>query len=299
MIFCGARRVEPAARERETAPMTATLQEWRLRALDIAREPIAIIAARADAAPEIIYANGAFALLAGEDRAQPGQAFALFAPDAADRAAGRLRAALDQGRAATIAGAALRPDGSEHRLEVEIAPLSAPDAARAIAVVYLRPAEPARSAASRRARPAREDLALAALDAAADELAHVAAHARALAEAFPGAALFVDPTLRVRFADGEAFADIGVDPARLEGESIADIDADIGDELAAIARLALEGARLRFDFHLLDRVFEGLATPVRLDTGKLAGAMVALRDVTDARAAFEAVDAWPKSGTAG
>ncbi len=259
--------------------MTTALDGMRLQALEGLSQAVVIV--RADASEDnftTAYANRAAAALLGEDAVRRGIAARIF-PDGGARRL--LQDAVRDRRAATVYGASRNAEGSALRLHVETLPLQDEDSGSLMTALYLRAAAPADNATRN------EALAYAALDAAADELALTGARLRTATDAFPGLVLFVDADGEVCFAAGESLFDLGLSSERLENASIQDVAPEVGDELSAIAEAALAGARLRFDFRLLDRVYEALAVPVRMDTGRPCGAMVALRDVSDAREAFE------------
>lgn len=265
--------------------MTTTLDGMRLRALDGLAQAVLIVRADGPAARlTVAYANRAARMLFGEvavrrrARARP---FVEDAPGAADEL---LREAVRDGRAATIYGVGRNAEGVEFRLHVDALPLHDDAGAQNVAALYIQAQEPPNKAKRG------EALAYAALDVTAEELAQVSARLRAVTAAFPGVVLFVDRDARVRFASGEGLPDLGLAEAALEDAPISEVAPDVGDELETIAQAALAGARLRFDFRVLDRVYEALAAPVRLDTGRLAAGIVALRDVTDAREAFQALE---------
>ncbi len=259
----------------------------RLAALDAVSAPIVLAIAEHDEdAPgvRVGHANPAFAALMGtHDPIVAGARLELFAPDTSNEPNLRLRRAICERRATIVLGVARRADGSEFRLEARVAPLDADDEGPATAVVSLR------ALTAPTGRPLQADLALAALDAASDELAWVYAALLLTLDAFPGVALIIDPQGAMRAAGGAGRGDIGLACAP-EGQTLAQV---LGEAAAHVLEphiaAATEQGRVRFDFTFADRVFDAVAAPVRLDTGRSESVAVFLHDITDERAALAAL----------
>lgn len=252
-------------------------------ALDAAVSPVVIVECSTPYdRVSILYANRAFCALYGLEAApDPGSHARVFSPDGDPTTEVRLAAAVRDGRAAAVTGVAKLADGSECRLEARVAPLDASAHKTPTAAIYLR------TLSAPTTRPLDADLALAALDITADELAWVEASLYGVGEAFPGVALIVDDACRVRFCAGEGLGDLGLTREGLEGRALAEaLPSTMVEAIAPFMLDALDGRAQRFEFDVADRVYEGRAAAVRIDTGRLIGAVLTLVDVTDARTAF-------------
>lgn len=264
--------------------------DLRLAALEVSGAPLLVVRAQrtraAGAPPRVLvdYANNAVGdMLAAPDGRTwtKGSPTAMFSGPAHNGPNARVAGAVLEARAAAVTGVAIDPDGHEFKLEARVAPLAPPPGEPPAAVITLRALSVPAS------RPPETDLALAALDAAAEELAFAEATVSVIANAFPGVFVVVDEAGKVRMAGGDGLADLGLRPEDLERGTLEDgLPSAVNAALDPILADAREGARLRFEFSYLDRAYEGVATPLRVDHGRQVGVAVALHDVSDARQAY-------------
>jgi PAS domain-containing protein len=264
-------------------------QSLQSLAFEAAAAALAVVRPSADRRQlTILAANREFARVVGRGLVHPsGASGALFAVDDPADPEAALAREIAAGRRAAVFGVLQRPDGTEIRVEARVSSL--PDADGA-AVLALRPIADATG------RPSEADLALAALDAATEELAVTDAALRAVADAFPGAVVVLDADGSVRLVAGLALDDIGVPPIGLDDAPEAGLPPAVEAALAPFVGRAFTGQKTRFDFTLAGRTFEGVAAPARLETGRLGGAVIALVDVTDTRDAYRALE--PTTGWA-
>ncbi len=280
----------------EVNAMHASEAEFRLRALDVAATPT-LIAVAGEHGVDVRYANSAFFGLYGlsadtalSEICAPGRD--VFAGPS-DRGANHAwRASVRQGRAARVRGVAVNADGAAFQIDMQVQPLDGDERAAAL---FLRAVSPAL------VEPQDVDMAMAALDATAEELCMRDAEVELVFQAFPGVIIMVDRALMLRAIGGEGLSDLGVRATPETPCALAEIfPGGAAGALTPLAEGALAGRRARFSFFCAGRSFEGLAAPVRLDHGEVESAMLALHDVTDRNEAYAALaptTLWPPASS--
>jgi PAS domain S-box-containing protein len=148
---------------------------------------------------------------------------------------------------------ARRKDGSEFPCEISLAPIEAGDEMLAVAAI--------RDVSSR---------------------IRVARLYQAIAENFPnGAILLFDHELRHLLARGEGLQRMGIDPAAVEGRTLAESwDGETVKVVEPLVRQALSGERVHADLAILDRQVRVTVVPLREDPDDVFAAMLVGQDVT-------------------
>lgn len=259
--------------------MQACDAEYRLMALDAATSAI-VIAVVDKQQPQIRYANAAAHALYASNGTGAHMGVELFAGPPEQGLNAAWRATVRQGRAARLRGSAVGRDGRPFRIDVQVQPLDGPTPSAAL---YVRRIGDDHGLAD-------EDMALAALDATAEELSIRDAEVDGVFRAFPGVLVIVDQSLRLRAIGGEALPDLGVANPLDDDCMLLDAFPDgAAAALIPLAEGALRGRRSRFAFFCAGRSFDGLASPVRVEAGDVESALLALHDVTDRNEAYAAL----------
>jgi PAS domain S-box-containing protein len=112
---------------------------------------------------------------------------------------------------------------------------------------------------------------------------------RAIAQNFPGGAIYVfDRDLRFRVAEGESLAIYGYTRESLEGKTIWEAtDEEVSKILAQRYPRVLAGESLKFETELEGRVLSSSYVPIKNDHGDITAGMVVSYDITESRRAEE------------
>ena len=114
---------------------------------------------------------------------------------------------------------------------------------------------------------------------------------RAIAENFPDGAVYIfDSDLRFRVADGKAMETLGYSRENLEGKTIYEAtDVETCRILEQRYPRVLAGESLHFETSLKGRVFSSSYVPIRDDNKKVIAGMVVSHDITEHKAAEQAL----------